>query len=55
MSDNKPKIYVFSGGGSPGFKCCYALAEDGEVLGTHICSSEDYAPGDHQQRQIGRS
>ncbi len=42
----KPKIYVFSNvhGGREGV--CYALAEDGECLGSHYCSHELFAPGD---------
>lgn len=40
------KIYVFSGveGGKEG--CCYAMTEDGTVLGSHFCSSEGFARGD---------
>lgn len=39
----KPKIYAFSGveGGSEG--PCYAMAQDGTVLGSHWCSHEHYA------------
>ena len=38
----KPKIFVFSGyGGGDG--PCYAMAEDGHVLGQHWCSSEGWA------------
>ena len=39
------KIFVFSavgGGEGP----CYAMAEDGTVLGEHWCSHENFAPGD---------
>lgn len=43
---NKPKIYVFSnvvrGGDGP----CYAIAEDGTVLGSHWCSHESWASSD---------
>ncbi len=42
---NKPKIFVFSAtGGGDGI--CYALAEDGAVLGSHYCSDEYFAKGD---------
>ena len=40
-----PKIFVYSlvvGGDG----LCYALAEDGVVLGSHLCSNEGYARGD---------
>lgn len=40
-----PKIFVFSnvgGGDGP----CYAMAQDGTVLGSHWCSHEIYASGD---------
>ena len=42
----KPKIYVFPNvlGGREG--PCYAMAEDGTVLGSHWCSSEHYASWD---------
>jgi hypothetical protein len=42
----KSKIYVFSNvvGGGDGF--CFALAEDGTVLGSHWCSNEMFAPHD---------
>ena len=40
-----PKIFVFSAvGGGDGI--CYAMAEDGTILGSHWCSHEGYAPGD---------
>lgn len=37
------KIYVFSNtkGGNEG--PCYAMAEDGTVLGSHFCSNEEWA------------
>lgn len=37
-----PVIYGFNNGGSPGWYHAVALAEDGSVLGGHICSSEGY-------------
>ena len=42
----RPKIYVFSNvvGGREGV--CYAMAEDGRVLGSHWCSHEGFAPYD---------
>ena len=45
-SGGKPKIYAFSNGGSPGWYYAVALAEDGHVLGDHLCSHEGYIPGD---------
>lgn len=39
----KPKIFVFSGGLYGGDHVCYAMAEDGIVVGSHICSSEQWA------------
>lgn len=41
-----PRIYVFSAGGSLGWQECYAISEDGVILGSHICSSFAYAPHD---------
>lgn len=43
---NKPRIYVFSSveDGSEG--PCYAMAEDGTVLGSHWCSNETFASHD---------
>lgn len=38
----KPKIYVFSSAdGREG--ACFAMAEDGTVLGSHWCSSQNFA------------
>lgn len=41
-----PVIYGFNNGGSPDWLEALAIAEDGEVLGGHICSSEAYMPHD---------
>jgi len=41
-----PYITAFSNGGSPGWKTCYAIADNGKVIGSHICSDEHYAPAD---------
>lgn len=41
-----PAIYGFNNGGSPGWYSGCLLAEDGEGLGGHICSSEGYMPHD---------
>ena len=43
---SKPKIFVFSAIRGGGDGICYAMAEDGAVLGSHWCSHESYAPGD---------
>lgn len=37
------KIYVFSNVPGGGDGICYALADDGVVLGSHLCSHEAYA------------
>lgn len=44
--NQKPKIYVFSAHEDGGEGPCYALAQDGTVLGSHWCSSEFYASHD---------
>jgi hypothetical protein len=41
-----PKIFCFSNGGAPGFMTAIAIAEDGKVLGSHMCSSEGWMPID---------
>lgn len=41
-----PKIYVFSNVRGGGDGVCYAMAEDGTVLGSHWCSNEGFAKGD---------
>src|SRR5690242_415848 len=37
-----PPIYGFNNGGSPGWYIAVAIAEDGHVLGAHVCSHERY-------------
>lgn len=44
--DDLPTIFGFVNGGSPGWWNCMLIAEDGHVLGGHICSDPGYAPGD---------
>ena len=39
-------IYGFSNGGESGHYIAVAIAEDGTVLGDHLCSSEGYMPHD---------
>lgn len=41
-----PVIYGFNNGGSPGWFSGVLIAEDGEVLGGHICSGEGFMYGD---------
>ena len=41
-----PVIYGFNNGGKPGWMSAVAIAEDGQWLGDHICSSEAYMPHD---------
>lgn len=43
---SEPTIYVFSGMRDGGDGICYAMAEDGTVLGSHWCSSEGRAVHD---------
>lgn len=45
-ADDLPVIYGFNNGGSPGWFSGVLIAEDGEELGGHICSSEGYMPHD---------
>ncbi|MBN3848668.1 hypothetical protein G3N58_17825 [Paraburkholderia sp. Ac-20342] len=40
---SKPKIYVFSNVVGGGDGPCYAMAEDGTVVGSHYCSNEQWA------------
>lgn len=42
----KPKIFAFNNGGSPGWYSMTALSEDGVFLAGHICSSDDFGPHD---------
>jgi hypothetical protein len=41
-----PVIYGFNNGGSDGWYTALAMAQDGTVLGSHICSNEGYMPHD---------
>ena len=41
-----PVIYGFNNGGSSGWLQAVAMAQDGEVLGSHVCSHEGYMPHD---------
>ena len=41
-----PVIYGFNNGGSPGWYNAVLIADDGAVLGGHVCSSEGYMPHD---------
>lgn len=42
----RPKIYCFSNTTNGGDGMAYAMAEDGTVLGGHLCSHEGYVPHD---------
>ena len=42
----KPKIFAFCNGGSPGWYRCDALSEDGVFLAGHICSDPSFGPHD---------
>ena len=42
----KPKIFCFSNVVDGGEGMAYAMAEDGTVLGSHLCSHETFVPGD---------
>jgi hypothetical protein len=44
--DQLPVIYGFNGGGEPGWMMAYLVAQDGTGMGSHLCSSEGYMPGD---------
>ena len=46
--EDLPTIYGFNNGSAMGghFHQALALAEDGTVLGSHLCSSEGFMPGD---------
>lgn len=41
-----PRIYGFNNGGKPGWYQAVAIAEDGNELGQHVCSTENYMPSD---------
>lgn len=43
----KPKIYVFvNSGQGTDWQCALAMAEDGEVLAGHVCSSRGWVRSD---------
>jgi hypothetical protein len=42
----KPKIFCFSNVQGGGDGIAYAMAEDGTVLGSHLCSHERFVPED---------
>lgn len=44
--DKLPVIVGFNNGGSPGFMHGQLVAEDGNGMGSHLCSSEGYMYGD---------
>lgn len=44
--DELPVIYGFNNGGSPGWFSGQLIAEDGEPMGSHVCSCEGYMYGD---------
>lgn len=44
--EDLPTIYGFNNGGEPGWFSAVLIAEDGEVMGGHICSHEAYMPSD---------
>jgi hypothetical protein len=41
-----PKIYCFSNAADGGVGVAYAMAEDGNVLGSRYCSNQHYVPQD---------
>lgn len=41
-----PVIFGFNNGGSPNWYSAMSIAQDGTVLGGHICSAEAYMPHD---------
>ena len=42
----KKKIFVYSNAVGGGEGPCYAIAEDGTCLGSHLCSNENFARSD---------
>lgn len=40
------KIYAFNNGGRPNWYRCIAIAEDGHIVGNHICSHEGFMKSD---------
>jgi hypothetical protein len=45
-TNDKPKIYGFVNGGSPGWYSVEAISEDGVFLASHCCSHPSYGPHD---------
>ena len=41
-----PVIFGFNNGGSPNWYSAMSIAQDGTILGEHICSAEGYMPHD---------
>lgn len=41
-----PVIFGFNNGGSPNWYSAMSIAQDGTILGGHICSAEAYMPHD---------
>lgn len=46
MNSEKPKIYGFVNGGSPGWYSVEAISEDGVFLAGHCCSHPGFGPHD---------
>lgn len=46
-----PKIYQFFNHLGPGTGDAYAISQDGEILGHHICSHEGFVPHDLEYRE----
>jgi hypothetical protein len=44
--DELPVIMGFNNGGSPGWYNAVAIAQDGTILGGHLCTDEGYMPHD---------
>lgn len=44
--DSLPVIYGFNNGGRAGFLLAQLIAQDGTLLGSHICSDEGFMLGD---------
>lgn len=44
--EDLPVIWGFNNGGSPGWYSAVLIADSGDCLGGHICSSEGYMPHD---------
>ena len=53
-SDSAPKIYLFVNGTMGSDLVCVAIAEDGVVLGSHVCSAYGYMRHDLHNSPRGR-